>query len=133
MTKRYSHGLDFTGAFTWQKELDLGQGTTNDVYNRPNNKEISAGSQPLMLTIGANYETQAFGKNRLVRNVVRGWTVSTLLRYASGQPIGVPGAQNSLATYLFRGTLANRVPGQPLFTKDLNCHCIDPNVTVLNR
>jgi hypothetical protein len=21
----------------------------------------------------------------------------------------------------------NRVPGQPLFTKDLNCHCIDPN------
>src|SRR5262249_45537433 len=21
---------------------------------------------------------------------------------------------------------ANRVPGQPLFTKDLNCHCFDP-------
>ena len=21
----------------------------------------------------------------------------------------------------------NRVPGQPLFLKDLNCHCIDPN------
>jgi len=21
----------------------------------------------------------------------------------------------------------NRVAGEPLFTKDLNCHCIDPN------
>jgi hypothetical protein len=27
----------------------------------------------------------------------------------------------------------NRVPGQPLFTQDLNCHCFDPNTTfVLN-
>jgi hypothetical protein len=27
----------------------------------------------------------------------------------------------------------NRVPGQPLFIKDLNCHCFDPNTTfVLN-
>ncbi|MBV9507588.1 MAG: hypothetical protein JO323_21550, partial [Acidobacteriia bacterium] len=29
---------------------------------------------------------------------------------------------------------ANRVPGQPLFTVDLNCHCYDPNKTfVLNQ
>jgi hypothetical protein len=27
---------------------------------------------------------------------------------------------------LFRGTYYNRVPGVPLFLKDLNCHCIDP-------
>ena len=25
------------------------------------------------------------------------------------------------------GTFAERVPGQELFTKDLNCHCFDPN------
>src|SRR6202023_1761506 len=30
-------------------------------------------------------------------------------------------------TYTFQGTLVNRVPGVPLFTKDLNCHCFDPN------
>ena len=30
-------------------------------------------------------------------------------------------------------TFANRVPGQPLFTHNLNCHCFDPNTTfVLN-
>ena len=42
-------------------------------------------------------------------------------------PILAPVAQNNLSTLLFRGTFANRVQGQPLFLKDLNCHCIDPN------
>jgi hypothetical protein len=32
-----------------------------------------------------------------------------------------------------QATFADRVPGQPLFTVDLNCHCYDPrNVFVLN-
>lgn len=30
-------------------------------------------------------------------------------------------------TWLIRGTFANRVPGEPLFFKDLDCHCHDPN------
>jgi hypothetical protein len=42
-------------------------------------------------------------------------------------PILAPASNNALASILFRGTLQNRVPGQPLFTKDLNCHCFDPN------
>ena len=33
----------------------------------------------------------------------------------------------SLSSLLFRGTFANRVPGQPLFLKDLNSHDFDPN------
>jgi hypothetical protein len=32
---------------------------------------------------------------------------------------------------LFRSTFANRVPGQPLFTQDLNCHCFDPTKTLV--
>ena len=55
-----------------------------------------------------------------------GWNISGILRYGSGEPIPVPNGQNNLATLLFRGTYANRVEGQPLFTKDLNCGCIDP-------
>jgi hypothetical protein len=31
-----------------------------------------------------------------------------------------------LSSVFFQGTFVNRVPGQPLFLKDLNCHCIDP-------
>jgi hypothetical protein len=53
--------------------------------------------------------------------------------YSSGLPIKAPAAQNQLANLLFRGTYANRVPGEPLFTADLNCHCFDPGKTfVLN-
>jgi hypothetical protein len=34
---------------------------------------------------------------------------------------------------VFEPTFADRVPGQPLFTHNLNCHCFDPNATfVLN-
>src|ERR1700674_2982413 len=52
VTQRFSHGLSFTSAFTWQKSLTSGAeqnviaGATggavvNDVYNRPQNKYMS--------------------------------------------------------------------------------------------
>jgi hypothetical protein len=45
----------------------------------------------------------------------------------------VPTAQNNLNQHLLRSTVANRVPGEPLFLKDINCHCFDPsNEYVLN-
>ena len=56
-----------------------------------------------------------------------------MLQYASGMPILAPTAQSKLSTLTFQNTFANRVPGQPLYTVDLNCHCYDPNTTfVLN-
>ena len=65
-----------------------------------------------------------------------------MLRYASGLPIMSPIASNGLSQILFRatgatgccgGTFMNRVPGVPLFTQDLNCHCFDPSTNfVLN-
>ena len=136
LTKRYSHGLTGTVAFTWQKELNLGAGglganipgtPTNDILNRPNNKYIAAESQPLQLAFGFDYRVPALVSNRWLRAIQRGWTVGGVFRYTSGLPILAPAAQNSLSTLLFRGTYANRVPGQPLYVKDPNCHCIDPN------
>jgi len=54
-------------------------------------------------------------------------------QYASGLPIPAPYAQSNLNSVLLRNlptgqplSFANRVPGQELFLKDLNCHCIDP-------
>ena len=126
VTKRYSHGLDFTVAFTWQKELATGQGI-NDVFNRPNQKSITSTSQPLIFVTGFNYELPQVTQNKLVRAAVGGWTLGGLFRYASGVPIAVPASQNSLNSLIFQSTRMNRVADQPLFTKDLNCHCIDPN------
>ena len=143
VNKRYAHRLTGTAAFTWQKELEYGVGVTNNVYNSPVNKMISSFSQPLVLAVGLSYQAPAWGGNRWVRSVVRDWTIGSVLKYSSGFPILVPSGQNNLQNLLFgnssatqagttsgtlaSGTFANRVPGQPLFLRDLNCHCIDPN------
>jgi hypothetical protein len=44
----------------------------------------------------------------------------------SGMPIPVPTSTN-LASYIVQNTRFNPVPGVPLYLKDLNCHCYDPN------
>jgi len=145
LTKRVSHGLDFLGTFVWQKETDTTEGYVNNVFNRSLQKTLSSLSQPLALVIAFSYQTPAWGSKRWMRTALGGWTFTGILKYASGLPIPVPIGQNNLNTLLFNAvaptnvtdglpvsahtaaTYANRVPGQPLFLKDLNCHCIDPN------
>ena len=150
-TKRFSNGLSFTSIFTWQKQLTAGAdiaptATTtggepvNDVFNRKVNKYLSQFDQPFVYNLSANYTVPAFrfGNHMAAKALswgARDWTIGTYLQYASGLPILVPYAQNALNSVLLRNvsgagataTFANRVPGQPLFTQDLNCHCFDPN------
>src|SRR5262249_23696428 len=61
-TQRLSHGLDYTSAFTWQKELTLGAdnenglgAAVNDVFDRSQNKQISSFSRPITFVVAANY------------------------------------------------------------------------------
>ncbi|HXE63299.1 MAG TPA: TonB-dependent receptor [Bryobacteraceae bacterium] len=141
VTQRFSHGLDFTYTFTWSKELDtlsVGSGTVTgpgDVSNRQNLKSISANSRPLISGLGLNYTVQNYVKQKYLAPIVRGWQFGTFLQYASGLPFAPPAATQtpSLNNLVFQGTSMVRVPGQPLFNVDLNCHCFDPNTTfVLN-
>jgi hypothetical protein len=148
VTKRYSHGLDVTGAFTWQKSLALGAVNTtgagtvpvNDVFNRQNAKTLSGFDQPFVFSASFAYQLQPWGINKWMRAAVRDWTFAGILQYASGLPILSPYSNNSLNALLLRNangataaTFANRVPGQPLLLRDLNCHCFDPtNTFVLN-
>ena len=125
LTKRFSHGLDLLTTFVWQKELDTLEGA-NNVFNRSVNKDISSLSQPFELTIAYNYQLPAVGKNAVLRQVIGGWTLGGILAYSSGVPVPVPTAQNNLSADVFQSTYANRVPGVPLFLKNLNCHCINP-------
>jgi len=143
VTKRFSRGLTFTSVFTWQKQLVLGPDIsptaattggepTNDVFNRANNKDLSSFDQPFLFNTSVNYTIPAFKFGNKVGGKVlswgvRDWSIGIFMQYGSGFPIQAPAAQNALASLLFRGTFANRVPGQPLFTQDLNCHCFDPN------
>jgi hypothetical protein len=144
-TKRFSHHLSFVSTFAWQKSEDRGTeigepnpGTTggavvNDVYNRQIDKYISAYDQPFIYNISLSYTTPGLGINKALSWVVRDWTYGAFLQYSSGLPIEAPLATNNLSSDVFQPTFADRVPGQPLFTQNLNCHCFDPNATfVLN-
>ncbi len=144
-TKRLSHGLSATSTFTWSRGLANGSerepnpGTTgsavfNDIFNRGLNKYLSVFDIPFQFIMSANYQTPRvqFG-NTVVQQVLSDWTYAVVLVYQSGQPIGVPTAQNNpaLNALTFQSTFAERVPGQPLFTVDPNCHCYDPQQTFL--
>ncbi|HYO83482.1 MAG TPA: TonB-dependent receptor [Bryobacteraceae bacterium] len=140
LTKRYSYGLDFSVAYTWSKTLTTTEDQdgsvvpTNNVFNREIQKTLSRSDQPHVLVVAYNYQVPTFTSNRFVRHVVGGWTLGGIMRYASGTPIRVPVAQNRMNDYVFQSTFANRVPGEPLFLKDPNCHCYDPNAEfILNR
>src|SRR6185369_3035104 len=142
-TQRFAHGLSYTGSFSWQKELNIGAESNvipgsiggaaiNDVFNRTQNKYISQYNRPLVFNISANYETPVLKTNKVLSWVARDWTLGAFLQYGSGLPIQSPFAQNAINTLLLRnvtspatGSYANRVPGVPLFTQDLNCHCFD--------
>jgi len=126
LTKRFSHGLELTSAFTFAKELST-LGPTNDVFNRPNQKGLDGASQPFAFVTNFNYSTPGLGRSRWLRAATGGWTFGGILRYASGALLPVPGSQNALSSLIFRNTRMNRVPDQPLYTADLNCRsCYDP-------
>ncbi len=146
-TKRFSHGLDFTALFTWQKALTTaatslvnnatavsdGGAPRNDVFNYNQNKYLSAFDQPFNFTIAPSYTTPLLHINKFLSWALRDWQINGLFAYGSGFPILAPAAQNNLNTVLLRAnagtaiSYANRVPGVPLFTHDLNCHCFDPS------
>ncbi len=139
VTKRFSHGLDFTGAFTWQKELQLGTeaGVVNDIFNRNQNKYISSMSKPLMLSMAGTYQLPQITKRKVLSRLLSEWRFGAVMMYSSGLPIQAPQAQNNLNSLMMRNvttlSFANRIPGQALYLKDLNCNCIDPTTDfVLN-
>jgi Carboxypeptidase regulatory-like domain len=150
VTKRFSHGLDALVTYTWSRNLILGAEdnnqyssptppVVNDVYNRNNNKSLSGLDQPQILTLAANYTTPKVltGRSDFASKaaswLARDWTYGAVLHYASGFPFTVPAATTNLSSLVFQTTRVDRVPGVPLFTQDLNCHCFDPTkVFVLN-
>ncbi|HJT89172.1 MAG TPA: TonB-dependent receptor [Bryobacteraceae bacterium] len=155
VTKRLSHGLFAQAAFTWQKSEAQGlvpsfgsgdgnpnttvNGSTNYVYNNvisnyANAKSIDGLDQPFLFVVSASYLVPTLHTEKVASWLLRDWQVGALLQYGSGLPIPTPAATTSLANQIFQPTLADRVPGQPLYTvPSINCHCFDPSSTfVLN-
>jgi hypothetical protein len=118
-THRLSHGLQINGTFTWSKAL---------VGIRPNlfvesDKSLQPTDQPFLFNTNIVYTTQKYFSNRLVTVVTKDWSIGAFLQYGSGLPLAPPTDPN--VNYI-GGSEMFRVPGQPLFLKNLNCGCINP-------
>lgn len=133
--KRLSHGLDVSYNFTWSKSLQNGiEAVGNDIFNRSTDKYLSGLDRPLVSNLNITYTVPAasWAGNRIVKYVLQDWTAGAILTYASGTPILAPPNLTASLSALTFGTTSylNRVPGQPLYLQDLNCHCFDPTKTL---
>ncbi len=138
--KRVSHGLQFNFGFTWQKSLDTFGGTP-DVQNRGLAKAVSSLDQPLVTRVGFTYTLPKWGP-KAMSYAVRDWFLNGFVYYASGIPLSPPTSNTTgYPANLALATMNNltfqaatpqvRVPGQPLYLNDLNCHCYDPNTALV--
>jgi hypothetical protein len=104
-TKRFSHGLDLTANYTFQKELTIGTETQDtafevnpaiiDLNDLRSNKGISASSVPHRLVIAGTYLTPDWASTyKPLRYALKDWRFGAYLVYQSGLPIMAPMALN---------------------------------------
>ena len=141
VNKRFSRGFQFGYALTWSKDMNTFGGTP-DIQNRPLAWKLDTSDQPLVSKISWAYRAPAWGKNKIVSQIVRDWQITGFIQYASGLPLAIPAAnttgypgnlnQATMSALTFQpGTNPqNIVSSQPLFLQDLNCHCFDPSKTI---
>ncbi len=105
LTKRYSHGLDLSAAYSFQKELTVGAETFDPAFapaspvvvngeDVGSNKVISGMSVPHRLVVAATYTTPKVDVYKPLSWAIRDWQFGAVLTYASGFPILAPVAQN---------------------------------------
>jgi len=109
--RRFTHGLQFGGAYTYSKTMDYG--ATMPIYR--NARQWNYGKtnfdQTHVLTINYTYDLPDIGKrmsNRLVGAVMDNWEISGITSFASGVPNGIT-LQFSPAADFTGGGDGNRV------------------------
>ena len=126
VTKRFSHGIDASYSFTYQKSM-TGNNVV-DIFNRKTARGIDSGDQRLQSVIAFTYTVPKMnGINGALAYALSDWQVGAILTYASGLPIAAPAANNLLGNAIGQGANAIRVPGADLFLQGgLNTGDVDP-------
>ncbi len=153
VTKRYSHGLTGTVAYTWSKSLTNSANSNtsyltpqdpvlNDPYNLPTDKQLSGFDQPQVLVISFTYTTPKWQANgtagQALSWLARDWTIGGVLKYASGMLIQSPASNITLWNTMGIGTTplngVSNFSGGGLSTEPLenyvsgqSCLAINPN------
>jgi|SRR5579872_1829149 len=157
VTKRYSHGLSVTGAYTWSKNLQWY--SSPDVFNQSLGKDLVAANPPQTMHISFEYQVPRYKGtmpvlgNKIVSYFLADWALSSALYYQSGAYIGRPlnGATSPINLWLGRGPGGAQLLKNPdgsymnpwsvnwtdlsgvhhTDPLDINCHCFDPATTVV--
>jgi hypothetical protein len=116
-TKRLSRGLQAAGSFTWAKGFT--RATRQDFFNPQSSAWALQQIPPLTLTINFTYTTQKAGfldKLKWANLLIADWQIGAFTQYQSAPFLVAP----TSATANFLPSEAIRVPGAPLYLKDVN-------------
>ena len=132
-TKRFSHGLQASGAFTWAKGFTRwGTATARqDFFNPDSTGWTLQNIPPMALTFNFVYSTpKAQFLHKIGNAILSDWQIGGFAIYQSGQFLTPP----SSPTANFLSSQDVRVPGASLYNVDLNnIHSYNPaSVQVLN-
>jgi hypothetical protein len=116
-TKRLSHGLQAAGAFTFEKAF-LSANRQN--FFDPTSSVWDLEQIPLrQLTLNVTYVTPRTSFfNKLENELIKDWQIGAFAAYQSGQFLTPP--SNTITNFL--SSEEYRVPGQPLYSVNLNDH-----------
>jgi hypothetical protein len=129
LQKRFSHGLNFSVAYTFSKKLtnagesQVGEQNAGpmDFYDLALDKSLSYNDLPHVLAIGYAYELPiGAGKPFLntqtpvIRQLISGWQVSGMHRYQSGPPLRISGGFD---TGIFSSNRPTYVRGEDIRTE----------------
>jgi hypothetical protein len=121
-TKRFSHGLQASGAFTWAKGFN--RATRQDFFNPQSSVWALQQLPPRSLTFNFVYTVpKAAFLNKIENAITADWQIGGYTLYQSGQYLTPP----SSPTLNFLPSEDIRVPGQPLYNVDINnIHSYNP-------
>jgi hypothetical protein len=121
-TKRISHGLTAAGTFTWSRAFTLS--SRQDFFNPQSSVwELQSTDIPLLLNANVVYTTpKAEFLNKFENAIVKDWQLGAFVQYESGALLAPPAS----ITSNFLTSEEIRMPGVPLYLKNLNCGCFNP-------
>jgi len=124
VTKRFSHGLQASGAFTWQKSFL--RGNPQDFFNPNGSLWALQNIPPRVLTFNITYTTPTWSyldaKAKWANHIIKDWQLGWFSSYQSGTLLTPPTSN----TPAFLSSEMIRVPGVPLYLKDMNGHDYNP-------
>ena len=112
-TKRFSHGLQAGGYFTWAQGFT--RAVRQDFYNPASNENTLMAIPPRVLTFNFIYTTpkvEYFANHaKFMNTIIKDWQIGGFAQYQSGPFLAIP----ATATTEFLPTQDVYVKGQPLF------------------